>query len=51
LGIRGLNDDRLPLRCHVLLRRGFKSAGSLRSLAHNLYRVENILLVVEIGIA
>jgi hypothetical protein len=51
LWIRGLNDDRLPLRCHVLLRRGFKSAGILRSLTHYLNSVENILLVVEIGIA
>jgi hypothetical protein len=51
LWIRRLNDDRLALRGHVLLRCGFKSAGILRALAHNLYRVENILLVVEIGIA
>ena len=49
--IRRLNDDRLALCGHVLLRRGFKSAGILRALAHNLYRVENSLLVVEIGIA
>src|ERR1039457_133222 len=51
IGIRRLNDDRRALRRYVLLRRGLKIAGSLRSLTHHLYGIHHVLLLVVIGVA
>ena len=42
-----LDDYRLPLRCHRLLWRAFKTASILRALTHNLDGVENRLRVVN----
>jgi hypothetical protein len=41
--IRRFDNYRLISGCHGLLRRGFKSAGVLRSLTHNLDGVEDVL--------
>src|SRR5208283_4758555 len=51
LGASRLNDDRRPLRVYGLLRRGLKSAGLLRALAHHLYGTHHILSLVVVGVA
>ena len=43
--------DRLPLRRHLLLLRGFQGAGGFRSLAHSLDGVHNLLRVIVIGVS
>jgi hypothetical protein len=39
------------LRRYGLLRRGLKIAGFLRPLAHHLYGIHHILLLVVVGVA
>src|SRR5208283_1215950 len=51
IGASRLNDDRRALRRYRLLRRGLKIAGFLRPLAHHLYGVQHVLLVVVVGVA
>src|SRR6516225_7768139 len=50
-GVRRFNDDRRALRRYDLLRRGLKIAGCLSPLAHHLYGIHNILLLVVVGVA
>src|SRR5208283_1615428 len=51
LRVSRLNDDRRVLRSYGLLRRGLKSAGLLRPLAHHLYGIHHILSLVVVGVA
>src|ERR1700722_2027696 len=48
---RRLNDDRLTLSSHVLLRRGLQVPGLLRLLPHGLNGLGGRLLLVDIGVA
>src|SRR5208283_438338 len=50
-GTGRLNNDRLALRRHVLLRCGLQIAGFLRPPPHHLHRIHHILLLVVIGVA
>src|SRR5271167_3521543 len=50
-GVGRLNDDRRTLRRYGLLRRGLQVAGCLRPLAHHLYGIHYILLLVVVGVA
>src|SRR6202021_1033512 len=48
---RRLNDDRLTLSSHVLLRRGLQVPGLLRLLPHGLNGLSHRLLLIHIGVA
>src|SRR5271157_230364 len=51
LGVSRLNADRRVLVCYDLLRRGLKITGFFRPLAHHLYGIHHILLLVVVGVA
>jgi hypothetical protein len=46
-----LNDDLRSFINHSLLRRVLEIAGIFRAAAHNLHRVQDILLLIEISVA
>src|SRR5580698_7840670 len=51
IGASRLNDHRRTLRGHSLLRSILQVAGVFRALAHNLYGIHHILLLVVVSIA